>query len=106
MATRSEQFRANEQRKPSKRTTPSGSTARRPSASSRPTEHARKKATYAFESTLAGQRPSRKSSRGSANRAKPDASLNILESLVKGSPEARFRKASAKGKRVRGSAGT
>jgi hypothetical protein len=106
MATQAEQFRANEQRKHSKRaTSPSAGKRRRPSAeASRRTEHARKKATHALEIALERQRPTRKSTRGSANRAKPDATFNILESLVKGSPEARFRKATAKAKRVRGSA--
>jgi hypothetical protein len=105
MATRSEQFRANEERKHSQRKPPTAPTARRPKPSvtaSQRTEHARKKATYALEVTPPGQRPTRKSTRSSANRAKPDATFNILESLVKGSPEARFRKARARGKRVRG----
>lgn len=61
------------------------------------------KAAYAFESPAADGRRSRKSTRGSANRSKPDTNFNLRESLVKGSPEARFRKARAKNTRVRGS---
>jgi hypothetical protein len=60
-------------------------------------------AAYAFESPAADGRRSRKSTRSSANRSKPDTNFNLRESLVKGSPEARFRKARAKNTRVRGS---
>lgn len=62
---------------------------------SRASKRVAKKATYAFEG--GGGRPSRRSTRKSANRAKPDASLNLTEQLVKGSPEARFRRAKAWG---------
>jgi hypothetical protein len=106
MATRSEQFRANQQRKHPKQVTPTRSAApkRTPTtAQSRRTQHASKKATYVLEVVEKGQRPTRKSTRKSANRSKPDAKFNILESLVKGSPESRFRKASAQSKRVGGS---
>jgi len=107
MATRSEQFRANEQRKHAKNAKPvRAAAARRPQTdeTSQRTEHARKKATHALEITAAGKRPTRKSTRGSANRAKPDTTFNLVESLVKGSPEARFRKANARSLRIRGSA--
>jgi hypothetical protein len=106
MATRSEQFRVNEQRKHRKSETPTVSTAakRTPATeTARRAERARKKAVHALELSAPGQRPSRKSTRGGANRIKPDASFAILETLVKGSPEARFRKARAKSTRVRGS---
>jgi len=103
MATRAEQFRADEQRKHkgSKSTAKAAKAAkavkRAPTAdASQRTEHAPRKATP-------GQRPTRKSTRGSANRAKGDATLNLVESLVKGTPEARFRKADAQTMRVRGS---
>ena len=60
------------------------------------------KATYAYEPPRAGK-PSRKSTRKSANRAKPDVGLTATEATKKGSPEARFRKARARATRVRGS---
>jgi hypothetical protein len=107
MATRSEQFRANQERKHSKNAPPTRSAAAKhtpTTAQSRRTEHARKKATYALEIAEKGQRSTRKSTRKSANRSKPDATFNILESFVKGSPEARFRRARAQSKRVGGSA--
>lgn len=106
MATRAQQFRANDQRKQSAKAKPtrSASSTRspRPDASQR-TEHARKKATHALEITPPGKRPTRESTRGSANRMKPDTAFNLTESKVKGSPEARFRKARAAALRVRGS---
>ena len=108
MATRSEQFRANQERKHTKQAPPARSAAPKHTptiAQSRRTKHARKKATYALEIAEKGQRSTRKSTRKSANRSKPDATFNLLESFLKGSPESRFRKASAQGKRVRGSAG-
>jgi hypothetical protein len=58
-------------------------------------KHAAKKATYALEDTANG-RVSRKSTRKSANRAKSDTNFNLRENLQKGSPTARFRKASAR----------
>jgi len=66
-------------------------------------EHAAKKATYAIE-THGKARPSRKSTRASANRAKADTNFNLREEMTKGSPESRYRKASAKRGRVRGHA--
>jgi hypothetical protein len=46
--------------------------------------HAAKKATYAYE-----ENNSRKSSRKSANRAKPDAGLTIREEFRRTTPQAR-----------------
>jgi hypothetical protein len=108
MATRSEQFRANQERMHPKGVTPTRSAAAKhtpTNAQSHRTVHAKKKATYALEIAEKGQRATRKSTRKSANRSKPDATFNILESFTKGSPEARFRKTRAQSKRVRGSAG-
>jgi hypothetical protein len=106
MATRAEQFHAESQRtgKSSNRTRrdrskPGISPARR----SREKAHSAKKATYALEQTASGARPSRKSTRKSANRAKPDASFNRVEEQRKGSPESRYRKARARASRTRGS---
>jgi hypothetical protein len=65
--------------------------------------HAGAKASYAREAPSIGGRASRKSSRSSANRSKPDTNLNLREERDKRSPENRFRKARARGSRVRGS---
>jgi hypothetical protein len=99
MATRSEQYHANEQRRGRGKKTRSGRTKPgvAPSNRSRAKKHAGRKATYALEETESAK-PSRKSTRKSTNRAKPDANLNAREALQKGSPEARFRKASARAK--------
>ena len=94
MATRAEQYRAGQARR-------GRSNGAKQKAGSKPglarsdrshsKVHAAKKASYALEPERAA-RPSRKSTRKSANRAKADASLNLREQLQKGSPEARFRK--------------
>ena len=64
--------------------------------------HVGKKATYAEEPKREHGPPSRKSSRKSANRSKPDSNLNLREEMQKGSPESTFRKTRAKRSRVRG----
>ena len=104
MATRAELFRIEEMRhskgkaaRPTQKKKPPLVTDER-SARARPVPS---KAAYALESPAADGRHSRKSTRGSANRLKTDTNLNLRESLVKGSPEARFRKARAKSSRVR-----
>lgn len=102
MATRSEQFHAEEQRRGESAEERDRREARsKPGAPlserSRAKKHAEKKATYALEETADGAQPSRKSTRKSANRAKPDANLTLRASLQKGSPEARYRKSSARG---------
>ena len=66
-------------------------------------KHAAAKATWARERPSPEGRVSRKSTRASANRARPDTNLNLREDRVKGSPEARFHKAQARDVRVRGS---
>ena len=70
-------------------------------ADSRRKKRSARKATYALEAPREG-RPSRKSSRKSANRSKPDSALNITESVRKGSPEERYRRARARTLRPRG----
>ena len=60
------------------------------------------KATRAKETTEDGKRPSRKSTRKSANRSKADAALNGMEQLKKGSADSRFRKEQTRQKKVRG----
>jgi hypothetical protein len=100
MATKAEQFRSREQKKgkPSK-----VSTKKPPKAKwGRAKGHAASKATYALEPSAPGTRPSRESSRSSANRAKPDTAYNLTEETKKGAPENRARKARAKSMRVRG----
>jgi hypothetical protein len=105
MATRSQQFRAEAQRRKS---APKAKSKRSPApvrekGTVRSDQHAGKKASYALEASAPDGRRSRKSTRGSANRMKTDATLTLRESLVKGSPEAKFRKSRAKSVRVRGS---
>jgi hypothetical protein len=96
MATRSEQTHAEEQRKGPRGSIRAGrSKPGVPLAERSPDkEHAGRKATYALEAEREG-RPSRKSTRKSANRSKPDSGLNIREQLQKTSPEARARKSRA-----------
>jgi hypothetical protein len=106
MATKAERFR-NEQ----ERTPPAGGRAKRTSqrkpkkaAFGREKAHARVKATHALEDTKASARPSRKSTRASANRAKPDAAFNLTEEKRKASPQSRASKARAQRATVRGRA--
>jgi hypothetical protein len=105
MATRAERFHANEQRtgKTREPMRPGRTKPGLPSeVRSRAKAHAARKALYALEETADGRRPSRKSTRRSANRAKPDATLNGIEELRKGSPQSRFRKEQARAARPRG----
>ena len=103
MATRAEQFRSAQERTHRKGRV----SAKKPkkAAWGKSKSHAADKATHALERTEPGKRPSRKSTRSSANRAKADAAFNITEETRKGSPAAKARRARAKGKRVRGGAG-
>ncbi len=106
MSTKSEQYRAEEQRKgpaTAKRNRSGSKPGVAPAKRSRSKTRAGKKATYAYEPTQAGKRPSRKSSRKSANRSKPDAAFNIGEEIAKTRPTARFRKDRAKATKTRGS---
>jgi hypothetical protein len=98
MATRAEQFRSNTQR--TGRAKHKSTRKAKRALWSREKSHAATKATHAME---AGG--SRESTRGSANRAKPDAAFNLTEELKKGAPQSRARKMRAKTKRVRGSRG-
>jgi hypothetical protein len=105
MATRAELFRTEEQRHSKRKKAQPSPAKKKAAAEGRPAKPrgAAAHATAALEAPAANGRRSRKSTRGSANRAKPDTNFNLRESLVKGSPEARFRKARAKKLRVRGS---
>jgi hypothetical protein len=105
MATRAEQFRTLESKRGPR---PKARTSKRRAKSSEwssASAHAGSKATRALEQFAPGTRPSRESTRSSANRAKADAALNITEETRKGSPENRARQLRAKGVRVRGSGG-
>ena len=97
MATRSEDYRSAEQRRARGKKKPTAPAKRSAGVRSRAKKHAGRKATYALEDVTSAK-PSRKSTRKSANRAKPDANLNARETLRKGSPESRFRKAHARAK--------
>jgi hypothetical protein len=96
MATRAEQARARAERHGHEKPKARKTTKKGPQS-----KHAGKKATYAYE--VSAKRPSRKSTRASANRTKPDASLVGRAALTKSSPEARYRKARARRQRPRGS---
>ncbi len=81
MATKSERVRAEEERAPHK--TP---------AVAQPSAEAAREAVALRDARAAHER-----------REKRDASLNLREQLVKGSPEARFRRSQAGASRIRGS---
>lgn len=102
MATRAEQHQAEEQRK-NREANGRGRAAKKSAGkTTRAKKHAGRKATYALEEgTNASKRPSRKSTRKSANRSKPDASLVRREGMKKGAPTAKFRKSAAKGTKAR-----
>jgi hypothetical protein len=106
MATRSQQSRAEEQRQRSaansrKKKTGGSKPGIPRSARSADKGHAGKKATYALEAPVA-KRASRKSTRRSANRAKPASTIEQREEVVKGTPTARFRKSRARATKPRG----
>ena len=96
MPTRSEQFKADAQRTGS--VPPAATTEAQPQE---PHGHAAKKAIYAREAQPENGRPSRKSTRKSANHAKTDASVVHAQQMKQNTPEARFARtdAHAKGKR-------
>jgi hypothetical protein len=101
MATRAEKFRSEQSRHGAKSARTS---AKKPKKSqwSRDSKHAGAKATRALEQTAPGRRPSRESSRGGANRAKPGAPMDLKEQKRRGSPENRARRSLARGMKVRG----
>jgi hypothetical protein len=112
MATRAERFRADanananeERRGGARRKRRVARKKPKKAAWSRDKNHARVKATHALEENKPGRRPSRESTRGSANRAKADAPFNITEEKRKGAPEPRARKELVRRTKVRG-AGT
>jgi hypothetical protein len=105
MATRAEQFHAQEERKGRGGRRKARGNARPgvpPGKRSRSKAHAARKAPYALEAERGKGRPSRKSTRSSANRAKPDTRFNLVEQARKGSPTSRFHKDAARTSRTRG----
>jgi hypothetical protein len=106
MATKAERFRSEQERahitKPPAR--PTSQRKPKKAAFGRKKRHAEVKATHALEEVGAGKRPSRKSTRASANRAKADVGFNRTEETRKASPEGRARKARAQRATVRGRA--
>jgi hypothetical protein len=98
MATRAETFRAGTQRTGQGKKT----SVKKPkkAAWSHDKGHAGRKATHALE--VSAKRPSRESTRASANRVKADAAMNITEEVRQGGPEARARRALVQTRRVRG----
>jgi hypothetical protein len=98
MATRAETFRAGSARTGGGKKT----SVKKPKkgAWSHDKAHAGRKATHALE--VSQGRPSRESTRGSANRSKADAAMNITEEVRKGAPTAVARRSQVSTTRVRG----
>ena len=105
MATRAERERAETERTAAVKKTAKKQMAKKAAkpAAKEKLGHTETKATYAREPRGASGQATRKSTRGSANRAKADSSLNRHDEQVKGSPDAQHRRAAARTKRVRGS---
>lgn len=102
MATKADQARAGAQKKgPSKKKAKKVAQRKPRKAHAEPIAAGRK-ATVAKEQTK-GKRPSRKSTRASANRAKADSALEIRSELAKNAPTERARSDERKGTKVRGS---
>src|SRR5262245_30723843 len=107
MATRAETKRAEDQRRGMKPKAKRRLERKKPAVerhAKHPKTRVEAQATYAREEQAPGSkhRASRKSSRASANRAKPDSNLVLRAARAKGSPESRYRKGRAKAARVRG----
>ena len=97
MPTRSEQFHADAQRHPSKKSKKKASAHAAKKArvkrklKAHANAHAGKKATFALEPHAKGARPSRKSTRKGANRAKNDTNIEIRSEHAKATPTSRYR---------------
>jgi len=103
MATKADLFKSETQRRGGKRRKARVSKKKpKKAAWSRKSGHAGTKATHAFENVAPGKRSSRESTRGSANRSKADAAMNVTEETRKGAPTNIARKAIVKRSRVRG----
>jgi hypothetical protein len=111
MATKAEQTRAEDakkgpnpkrvkkaaQKKPAKRAAAEGAPARSRNEGTK----AGKKASFAKETTAPGKRPSRKSTRSSANRSKPDTNLVLRSERAKNAPSDAARSKQARTSRTR-----
>ena len=107
MATKAEKVHAEEQKHGlTPRAKKRAKAKKTPAQKAAPHEnkHAGAKASYALEAPSKTGRASRKSTRKSANRAKPDTNLTLREERRKRSPDTRARKAKARVSRVRGKA--
>lgn len=104
MATKAEQWKSEEQRTHVAGNKKSHVATKKPKKAtwSHDKEHAATKATHALEDTKPGERPSRESTRGSANHVKSDTAFNLTEQTKKSSPTNRARKSRAVGTKVRG----
>jgi len=95
MATKAQWFRYQAERSGPKRTkTPvkpvprvEGETGTAPARNR--SKHAGRKALYALEVTLPGAKPSRKSTRASANRQQNDAQARLRRAVSEGRPDSR-----------------
>jgi hypothetical protein len=97
MATRAERFRAQDERSPEKKKRKAGPTGAHPAHDAHKRKNATskragRKATYALERTKANARPSRKSSRKSANRSKPDTNFELRQERKTNAPSSRHRR--------------
>jgi hypothetical protein len=100
MSTRSENARSEQQRKSSstkraKKAKSNGANGAHGAHDAGGQQHhanakSARKATYALETHTPGKRPSRKSTRKSANRSKPDTNLELRAQRKKNSPEGRY----------------
>lgn len=104
MSTKAEDAHARTQKKGPSRKKTKKLAQRKPKKDHAPSVAAGRKATVAQEpARAAGKRPSRKSTRASANRSKGDAPLQIHAETAKNSPTERARSAKTKTTRTRGS---
>jgi hypothetical protein len=89
MATRSEQYRSARERTHTPNKAAKKRTQRHRAHDTHVNRRAARKATYALEPRVAGKRPSRKSTRKSANRSKPDTNINLRSERRQRSPRMR-----------------
>ncbi len=107
MATKAERYRAEQQRTGDKKTAKpkrprggQGVASGKATAGRNRSTHAAKKATYALEDSATGK-PSRRSTRSSANRAKPGSNLTRQKQREVRSPEAQAERAKVRAPRPR-----
>lgn len=103
MATKAQQAHAEAEKKgPNPKRVKKASQKKTAKKAANPNKAAGKKATFAKETTAPGKRPSRKSTRSSANRAKPDTNLVLRSERAKRAPEDAARSTKARATRPRG----